>query len=459
MKDQSIVTAVIAYGFAIVALCWFCRPRGGYTDFIVGNKSSGWLITAFGLFTLIGGGELVAGASFGHVFGWAGIALFVGYGMSFVLLALLGPHVLSNAAPGTVTFVDYAHQKYGRTVGGLVLLSHLFPFFALLVLQLSAGGVVISQLSSLSYFGSVLLCALLVCTYLVIGGFRAVMVTDLVQGVVMGFLIIVAVYAVYGFLSPGTQQPSSVGFEAADFDTFWGVMISGIVIGLASADVWQRIFASKSAVAARIGFIIGGVVLAAYGGLIVYLGIQSKLTGLTTDPESAYLSVLQSALPAPLFGIAIFGTLAAILSTADTEVFVVSSLLERGHRQWIKKKSPWAEEESKERKFGRGFISAIVALACIAAYWGSDLAVLFHWMFVSYMVFAPTIAASIVFSLDRNVLLLSFVSTAAIFVILLWANIITLDNAYILTLPAIVITLYAKLIRREKVRKLLGTSR
>ena len=452
MKDQSIVTALIAYGFAVVVLCWFCRPRGGYRDFIVGNKSSGWLITAFGLFTLIGGGELVAGASFGHVFGWAGIALFVGYGMSFVLLALLGPHVLRNADPGTVTFVDYAHQKYGGTVGGLVLLSHLFPFFALLVLQLSAGGIVISQLSTLSYFSSVFLCALLVCTYLLIGGFRAVMVTDLVQGVVMGFLIIVAVYAVYANLSAGTEEASSVGFEAPNFDTFWGVMISGIVIGLASADVWQRIFASKSADAARMGFIIGGVLLAAYGGLIVYLGIQSKLTGLTADPESAYLSVLQSALPAPLFGIAILGTLAAILSTADTEVFVVSSLLERGHRQWIEKKSPWVEEEGKKRKFGRGFIFAIVVLACIAAYWGSDLALLFHWMFVSYMIFAPTIAASIIFSLDRNVLLLSFASTAAAFVILLWANIITLENAYILTLPVVVISLYAKIAQRRRRR-------
>ncbi|MDD9981017.1 MAG: hypothetical protein OXU81_06615 [Gammaproteobacteria bacterium] len=446
------LTALSAYGLIIVVLCWFYRPRASYEDFVVGDKSSGWLITAFGLFTLIGGGELVAGATFGYVFGWAGVALFVGYGISFVLLALLSPRVLSDAVPGTVTYVDYAHQKYGSTVGGIVLLSHLFPFFALLVLQLSAGGHVISQLSSVSYFGSVLLCASLICLYLFIGGFRAVMVTDLVQGIVMAFLVLVAVYAAYGILSPASAELPSAGFESPDFDAFWGVMISGVVIGLASADVWQRVFAAKSSNAARAGFIIGGVLLAAYGGLIVYLGILSKVTGLTTNPESAYLSVLQSALPAPLFAVAIFGTLAAILSTADTEVFLVSSLLDRGHRQWIEKRAPWAEESGKERRFGRGFIVAIVALACVGAYWGSDLALLFHWMFVAYMVFAPTIAMSVIFPLSRNMMLLSFALTAATFVLLLFADILTLGNSYILTLPVVLISLYFAFFRTTKNR-------
>ena len=445
-----LLPAIFAYGLTIVALCWFFRPQEGYVDFIVGNKSSGWLITAFGLFTLIGGGELVAGAALGYVFGWAGVLLFVGYGISFVLLAILSPRLLGDAAPGTASYVDYAHQKFGNTVGAIVLLGHISAFFALLVLQLSAGGHVISSLSSLSYMESVLLCAFLICLYLLVGGYRAVMVTDVVQGLVMALLIAVAAYATFGAHLPEPQGPGMQGFASPGLDMSWGILFSGLIIGLASADVWQRVFAARSSSAAQGGFVAGGILLAIYGGLIVYFGILSRGYGLTEDPDAAYMSVLRSALPVSLLVAASFATLAAVLSTADTEIFLIGSLLERGYRQWMTNAPPWIPGDGHKSLGTRCFIVAVVACACVAAYWGDDLAVLFNWMFVSYMILAPTIAASVLVpSLGRLAFLASFASSGAMFVGLLSQELLSLSNSYVLAVPAIAVALYSMIKNQE----------
>jgi Na+/proline symporter len=428
------ITTLIIYGILIILLCWLYRPRRGYRDFIVAEKSSGWFMTAFGLFTLIGGGELVAGASFGYTYGWYGAALFIGYGISFILLAVLSQTVLRDASKDMVSYVDYATAKYGRISGFIVFFAHVVAFFALLVLQLSAGGTVISTFTSMPYLAAVVFCAAIVGVYLAVGGFRAVMITDAVQGFVMFFLIALIAFIAVSYRGEGLAAPA---FASPGFDAFWGVILSGIVIGLASADVWQRLLAARSSTSARLGFIAGGILLALYGALIVYLGILTHQYGLATSADDAFLAALRTSLPTPILYAAVFASVAAILSTADTEIFLVSSLLERQFHQ--PSRTSGKQAKANDSQFRRTYLYAIVALAVIAAWWGSDLALFFNWLFVGYMAFAPTVAVSMFINPGPRGFMVSLITTCVLFGLLFSVGFLTLENSYFLIIPALVI--------------------
>jgi Na+/proline symporter len=229
-------------------------------------------------------------------------------------------------------------------------------------------------------------------------------------------------------------------------------MISGVIIGLASADVWQRVFAAKSSSSARKGLIAGGIALAAYGSLIVFIGILGKTSGLSEDADNVFLNVLQNALPPAVLTMAVLATISAILSTADTEIFLVSSLLERGYRQFFSRNSNTKNiEMPSNESFNRIYIIVIVAFASILSLWGTELGLIFNWMFVGYMVFAPTIAISLFIPTTGRAVLLSFGATLFLFILLLALEYLTLENAYLLTLPAVIILPYASIKWRQYV--------
>jgi SSS family solute:Na+ symporter len=426
-----VLLVVAIYCLLLVAACWLYRPSRSYGDFVVAKKSSGWAMTASGLFTLIGGGELVAGTSFGFAYGWYGVSLFIGYGVAFLLLAILTERVRRATSEEAISYVEYAAHNYGPLAGDIVLAVQFLAFFALLVLQLLAGGTILSALTPLNYPGAVIFCSLVVGAYLLTGGFRAVMLTDAIQA---GVMLLLGTVIAYVATTATVPTDAAVQFDTPVFDVSWGVALSGVIIGLASADVWQRILAARSAASARNGLVVGGLSLTAYGCAIVYLGILARTTGITSQADTAFLDILNAHLPTPILNLAVLASVAAILSTADTEVFLLSSLLER---RFAPRSS--LADESNAHPFQKQYLVGVLGAGALAAFWASDLATFFNWMFVAYMAVAPTVAFSLFLKPGAAGFLVSIAASVVFFVFLLLSSVLTLENAYFLAAPALAI--------------------
>ena len=236
-----------------------------------------------------------------------------------------------------------------RTLAVIVILVAMLLYVAA---QLAAAGKAFSvSFSSIEYKVGVLIGAGVVLFYTVLGGFRAVCWTDFLQALLMvGTLVVFPVYLLatqggYGFifeqlrgvdaellrLTPDKTGPALLGF-------LLGAGALGINFGYpGQPHVLVRFMALKD----RRQAILGGVI-ASLWGLFVYwgavtVGLMARAMtasgaawgqGMLAGEEQAELGLVLSAmhlLPGVLAGLVLAAVLAAICSTADSQLVVAAS--------------------------------------------------------------------------------------------------------------------------------------
>ena len=95
---------LIGYAAVVLMLSYRARHASTVNDFIMGGHEAAWYGIGASIFSLIGGGEIVALTALGFTYGYSAIALFVGYAIGFVVLGLLAGRI--RAAQGNKPFVS-----------------------------------------------------------------------------------------------------------------------------------------------------------------------------------------------------------------------------------------------------------------------------------------------------------------------------------------------------------------
>src|SRR5699024_142298 len=135
-------------------------------------------------------------------FGWVLLSMSqvaTGY---FVLLILGKKFAIVSRRYNAVTLIDFFRGRYqSKTVVLLSAFSIIIFLFSAMAAQWVGGAYLIQSLTGLSYITALFIFTLSVLVYVTIGGFRAVVITDTIQGIVMFFgtlLLLVAVVVAGG---------------------------------------------------------------------------------------------------------------------------------------------------------------------------------------------------------------------------------------------------------------------
>jgi Na+/proline symporter len=179
-----------AYGAAINLICLLVRGVSSGDEYLIGGRRFSAVFVSFGLFTLVGGGTFVANTSLGFTYGLYGFSLFFGNGLAFLVLGLLSSRVrevYSEYLP--ISIVDYVHVRYGGIAGWLTFFITFVAFFGLLAMQFIAAGTLLAPILGLRYAAIVIAVGVIATSYLLLTGFRAVMGTDILQGIIIVALI------------------------------------------------------------------------------------------------------------------------------------------------------------------------------------------------------------------------------------------------------------------------------
>lgn len=226
---------------------------------------------------------------------------------------------------------------------------------------LVAGGKLFNTVFGLPYAGAVVLGAALVALYTLLGGFLAVTWTDALQATMM----VVALALVAGLLAD--SQP----VVAAGVRT--GTGSSGLAI--ASALAWglgypgqphilARFIALESPGRARRARHIAVAWTAA--ALCAAVAVGAWGTGLLpagADPERVFIIAVQTLLPTWLAGFTLAAILAAIMSTADSQLLVASSAI--AEDLWPRARGE-VDHPARLRR-GRAAVLGVCALATVIA--------------------------------------------------------------------------------------------
>ena len=323
------------------------QPESQSTDFLLGGRSTHWFLTALSAHAADMSDWLFMGlpaAVFlqGAYQAWIPIGLLVG--MFFAWHGIAARLRRSSEQYGGLTLASYFKNRFHDTSGIIVTICALISFFFFAV-YLSVGlkgiGYVLKSAFQIDYHIGIFLAVIVVVTYTVLGGFISVAWIDLFQGLfLLSMLMFVPIYAFFNSggiaaIIKGAQlrgvslslipDYSLRGILSIILNPFaWALGYFGMphiltkFMGSANADhmhkakyvgiTWQ-LCATFSAVA------VGLVGLAYFSG-----DIPGK-------PEFIFIEMTKGLFNPWFAGIVLCAILAATISTVDSQLLVLASIV------------------------------------------------------------------------------------------------------------------------------------
>lgn len=260
---------------------------------------------------------------------------------AFIILAILGKKFgMISRKIGAVTVTDYLKERYqSKTVAILASICLVIFFIAQMMSQFIGGAVLFQEITGLSYIYGLALFGIVVILYTAFGGFRAVVITDTIQGIIMvlgGFIMIFTIIHVAGgtdmlLAKLNTANPhwSDIAGDGATpkafVMSFW-VLVGIGVLGLPQTAV--RAMGFKDTKALHKAMIYGSLVV---GFLMLVMHISGVFApavltlpkGVTPDHVIPRL-VLQHMHPV-VAGLFIAAPLAAVMSTVSSLLLLASA--------------------------------------------------------------------------------------------------------------------------------------
>ena len=349
MTNKEMLIPLIAYLFFVFGVAYYAyRQRAGssfLSEYYVGSRSmSGFVLAMTTAATYLGASSFIGGpgAAYKYGLGWVLLAMIQ---VPAVLLALgvLGKKFALLARKyKAVTINDLLLSRYqNKFVVWISSLALLLSFFAMMTVQFIGAGRLLETTLGLDYRMAVVIFACTVGIYTFIGGFRAVVMTDTIQGLVMiigtAFLFGGVLYAAGGVenamntiqgINPQLLEPYGIDERPLDFTfmtSFWVLVCFGL-IGLPQLAV--RSMAYKDSKSLHRALVIGTLAVSA-----LVLGMH--LTGVIGRavipelkiPDQVIPTLMVQVLPPLVAGIFLAAPMAAIMSSIDSLLIQSSSTL------------------------------------------------------------------------------------------------------------------------------------
>ena len=306
--NGSILGALLGYvALQFVIGAWVSRRITSDRDYIIAGRSLGATLVAFSVFATWFGAEAIQ-VSAGEIYekGLSGALVDpFGYGIAVVVVGLF------LAAPlwrrDIVTFADMIRDRYSPEVEKLFVLILLPGSLFWAAAQIRAFGQILSASGGLELTTAILIAAIVVGLYSVVGGLLADAVTDVIQGLVVIIGLITLTYVIMttvGFeksLETATVERLDP-FVAGDDGMLAKLEKLAITIcgSIVSVELISRLLGAKSAAVARNGTLAGGLLYLAMGLIPIYLGLAGP--GLVKDlkeTEQLVPKLAEAFLPRP----------------------------------------------------------------------------------------------------------------------------------------------------------------
>ncbi len=262
-----------------------------------------------------------------------GISNWLVFGVPYYLAALIFALLLAKKARHTqfLTIPDRLNECYGRQVAGLgalVVFVKTLPAAYILML-----GVLCHEFFGLPYYAGILLGTLFSVVYVLLGGFKSVVRTDILQVVLMylGFgVMFVLLYVKFGGYDLLAAHLPVEHFTWHGGNSGWYVAVWYILAleTLVEPSFYQRCYAARSEAIAKRGILISILFWIVFDFLTTSCGLYARaLLPAGSDPIASFPALAQMVLPAGLYGFFAVALLATVMSTVDSYSFLAASTL------------------------------------------------------------------------------------------------------------------------------------
>ncbi|MEN3044282.1 MAG: sodium/proline symporter [Candidatus Hydrothermales bacterium] len=343
----------VFYLFLLLFIGFFAQRKFSrtYEDFVVAGKNLGKWVTAISASASAESAWLILGLSgYGFIYGFGSYWIALGGILGYWFNALF---IISQLKKDTdrfksLTISDYIESKLNdkyhifRTLSAIIV---TFFMTAYVVAQFTGSGKQLEGMGLASYKVGVLIGGLIIAIYVILGGYAAVSYTDLIQGILMVFVLaifpLIAIFVIGGpfeFFKKAGELGLTHLWGPDKFSFFVLGFLIGEAIGIAFGypgmpHVVIRYFTVKDIkegkraglIAILWGFFayFGSCTLGIAGRVLVEMG---KLPN-PGDPEKILPLFVVTFLNPVLAGIVLSAVTAAIMSTADSQLMYSSTTI------------------------------------------------------------------------------------------------------------------------------------
>lgn len=361
-----IIAAIIIYLCGMIYVGFFFSRRGsaGTSDeFYLGGRRLGPIVTAMSAeasdmssYLLMGLPGLAYLAGVAEV-GWTVIGLAIGTYLNWLIVARRLRRYSANL--GAITIPDFFSRRYRderhilSCIAAIIILVFFIPYTAS---GFKAVGTLFNSLFHVDYHVAMVVGAIIIIGYTVLGGFLAVSTTDLIQSVVMSVALVVIVFfgvnQASGWAAVAENAKSLPGYLnlTQGYDAATGSAGSFGALPIVSTLAWGlgyfgmphillRFMAIRNEKELKTSRRIASVWVVISMAIAILIGIvgysvsaSGKIPFLTTSADSETVviqlsNVLSSLgiLPAIVAGVVLAGILACTMSTADSQLLTAAS--------------------------------------------------------------------------------------------------------------------------------------
>lgn len=334
------------------------------------------------LATFVGGGTSIGLIAMGYESGFAAVGIGIAYVIGFFILhRFAGKINLIGSNERIYSFPEFLNKSYTgsnntaytRTFSSVVSGVNVFVFFFLLAAQFVGMAVLLKFSFSIGYETAAVISCLVVILYTTVAGLSGVIITDMIQFVVILFMIIFIFIPGIFDDTDGLHRLSELPENMLNGSFYGYLFLIGLPLFLAPSvmvrmDIWQRMFAAKNPGVARKTSLISGLGMLPFYVIFPLVGMAVRVVaGHDLKADDVTWLFLNRHCNDFIAGFAVIGLLSALMSSADSFLNVIAISTIRDFAGW--KKSSVTVDKGKLQKLIRiatlafGFLALFMALS------------------------------------------------------------------------------------------------
>jgi len=319
--------------FALIGIL-YSRKFRGYSNYLTAGRKTGTLSLTCSLVASALGAWILFGPASAAT--WGGIGSVIGYslGTAFPMITLiyLGKIIRKNF-PSGVTFTQFIFYKIGKNLFKFILLLSIFYMFIFLCAEITAVAMLINYISKVPLWITSVLVMTTTLVYTLYGGLKASILTDNFQFLIVVILLSVCMYTIFtsDFISYEDFTNSSSNLLSSkyipNYTAGFTFFIAVAATNLFHQGNWQRVFAAKNYEVLNKSLKLSFLIIIPIVFFMGITGIIAISVDSSVNPDLAFFSILLKDKSELLYIAIIILAISLTVSTIDTLVNAISSLI------------------------------------------------------------------------------------------------------------------------------------
>jgi solute:Na+ symporter, SSS family len=336
---------VILYFIVLLTLGYFAHKLTKKTpqDYFLANRSFGPMIlfftliaTNFSAFTFLG----FAGSSYKYGLGQYGIMGF-GTAIMAIMFYVIGRKVWKlGKEKDYITPPELIGRHFNSTSLRLLFMGVMVVFtIPYLATQAIGAGILIQNMTAISWQIGAAITMIVIMFYVLSGGMRGSGWTDVIQGVIMilalTFAVVFVAVSLGGFEAANTAafnakpelftRPGGDGYFM--FQMWFSFMILWIFADPMFPQIFSRFYTAKNEKSLKTAMILYPLVVSFLFLFPVLIGVWAHGAGIVPENTDNVLPLMVEKYAGPVYSFVMIGALAALMSTADSQLLSLSTML------------------------------------------------------------------------------------------------------------------------------------